>query len=275
MHQFVYDLRGRLIEKKVPGQAWGYNVYDKLNRLVPTQDGLLRNDNKWLFVKYDKRGRAVMQGLYKNTTLTTRTSMQSYADGLYTNGNASFPFDAWHETKGTTLHGYSNTSFPKFNSDNSSLGVLNVNYYDSYDFDSNGTDDFSYAPQGLTGEGSAITMVAGMPTGSKRLVIGSTTWLYNYVFYDKYYRTIQVRSNNHRDATIDDLVTNVYDFEGKLLTSRTSHDAAPDIVHRYEYDQKARIKNIYGMQPAGVPVSWTSPVNVTAAGSTLTKTSRA
>lgn len=273
VHQFVYDQRGRLVEKKVPGQDWMYNVYDKLNRLVLTQDALLRADNKWMFVKYDKRGRTVMQGIYLNTAQTTRTDMQLLVDGLYSASNVLFPFNAWYEGRGITLHGYTNTSFPKLNADNSALEVLNVDYYDSYDFDNNGTEDFSYAPQGLTGEGSAIAAVTGLPTGSKRLLIGSTIWLYNYVFYDKYHRAIQVRSNNHRDATIDDLVTNVYDFEGKLLTSRTSHDAAPDIVHRYEYDQKARIKSIYGMQPAGVPVSWTSPVNVTAAGSTLTKTS--
>lgn len=249
VHQFVYDLRGRLIEKKVPGQAWGYNVYDKLNRLVLTQDGLLRNDNKWLFIKYDKRGRTVMQGLYKNLTLTTRAGMQLFADGLYTNGNASFPFNAWYETKGTTLHGYTNTSFPKLNSDNTSLEVLNVSYYDSYDFDNNGTDDFSYSSQSLAGEGTAITTVAGLLTGSKRLVIGSVTWLYNYAFYDKYFRTIQIRSNNHLSTAVDNLTTSVYDFEGKVLTRKTDHNAGQGrvttVVNNFSYDEKGRLWKVF------------------------------
>jgi len=61
-----------VIEKKVPGQAWMYYGYDDLDRAVLIQDGTLRASNKWLFIKYDQKGRAVMNGFYKDLINTTR-----------------------------------------------------------------------------------------------------------------------------------------------------------------------------------------------------------
>ncbi|WP_223150969.1 DUF6443 domain-containing protein, partial [Flavobacterium ajazii] len=45
-YQYRYDFRNRLIEKKLPGKDWEYLVYDKLDRLVLTQDANLRVNNK-------------------------------------------------------------------------------------------------------------------------------------------------------------------------------------------------------------------------------------
>ncbi len=248
VNQFIYDRRGRLIEKKAPGQAWIYNVYDDLNRLVLSQDGSLRETNKWSFIKYDQRSRVVMQGLYLNTTATTRESMQDDLDDLYSETNASFPYDAWYESKSAGLHGYTNRTFPKENSDGTDLEVLTVNYYDSYDFDNDGVDDFTYAAQGLDGETSPNDRVTGLSVGSKRLVLGTSTWLYQYVFYDKYYRPIQVRSNNHLSAAIDNLSTFVYDFEGKLKVTKIYHDAGAgkvmSVVNTFFYDDKGRLEQI-------------------------------
>lgn len=173
-YQFVYDALGRIIEKKVPGQAWMYYGYDDLNRLVLAQDGLMRANNKWIFIKYDRQGRAVMQGLYRNITQTSRTTIQTMLNGLYFSSNATYGVNAWYEQRGTTLHGYTNISFPKTNSDNSALEILSVNYYDTHDFDFNGTNDYSYTVQSLAGENTPGRN-RGLPTGSKRLILGSTT----------------------------------------------------------------------------------------------------
>lgn len=247
-YQFVYDKRGRVIEKKSPGQAWCYIGYDNLNRMVLVQDGLLRSQNKWLFIKYDRWNRLVMQGLYLNTSQTTRAAVQSILDALYTSSNATYPASAYYETRGTSLHGYTNTSFPKTNADNSALELLAVNYYDNYDFDNNGTDDYAYTTTGLTGE-HAQDRAWLLPTGSKRIVLGTSTWLYTYAFYDKYRRPIQVRTNNHLSTTIDNLVTYVYDFEGKLLTTRNYHNAGSGkvttVINKYTYDNQGRLLKVY------------------------------
>lgn len=249
-HQFVYDVRGRLIEKKVPGQGWLYYAYDNLNRLVLAQDGLLRAQNKWSFVKYDVKGRTVMTGLYLNATQTTRATIQTLLDGLYVTGNATYPETARYEDRGTTLHGYTNISFPKVNGNNTALEVLSVNYYESHDFDYNKSRDYKYDSATFAGQSTTSYWQArGLPTGSKRLVLGTTTWLYNYIFYDKYGRPIQVRSNNHLSTTIDNLQTMVYDFEGKVLSVKNYHSAGSGkittVINRYEYDAQGRLVKIY------------------------------
>ena len=276
VYQFSYDSRGRLIGKKVPGQAWLYYIYDPLDRVVLTQDGLLRASNKWLFMKYDQMGRPVLQGLYLNTIQTDRTAVQLIANSLYSSSNETYPEIAWYETRGTALHGYTNTSFPKTNANNTALEILNVNFYDSYDFDDADTaDDYAYVNQGMAGEATQGRSF-GLPTGSKRLVLGTTTWLYNYMFYDKYGRAIQTRSNNHLSAAIDNLTTNVYDFEGKLLLSKTTHKGGTGkettVTQRQEYDSAGRIKNIYRPIATPQPIQWTNLVKATAAGNTITKT---
>lgn len=241
-HQFVYDKFGRLIEKKVPGQAWMYYCYDRFDRLLLVQDDYTRTLNKWVYIKYDRKNRPVMQGLYTNTTYTTRADLQqNVIDPLFA-ANA----DKHYEERGTAGHGYTNQCFPTTETE-----VLAVNYYDSYDFDFNGTADYAYTDQGLTGENTPATdaQVRGLPTGSKRLVLGTATWLHSYVFYNNRGQAIQVRSNNHLRSTIDNLSTVVYDFEGKALTSKTYHNAGTGkvttVVNKMLYDHMGRITHVY------------------------------
>jgi RHS repeat-associated protein len=241
IYQFVYDSRGRVVEKKVPGQAILYFVYDKMDRLILLQDGLLRAQNKWTFLKYDRKGRAIMQGLYLNTTQTTRSTIQSLVDGLYANGNASYPPASFHENRGSTLHGYTNVSFP-----NGALEVWNVNYYDKYDFNNTGSVD-TYTAQGLPNENKPERSF-GLPTGSKNLILGTSTYLTSYIFYDQYARPIQVKSNNHLSSAIDNLATTAYDFEGKVLWTKVFHNAGAGkqttVTNQYTYDHMGRLLDV-------------------------------
>jgi RHS repeat-associated protein len=247
---YTYDERGRLVETKAPGIATVSRVYDNLDRLVLTQDGVLKDQNKWMFVKYDYTGRAVMSGFYINTSTTTRSAMQTDVNGMYNTGHGTFPPATYYESRGTTLHGYTNVSFPTANQGSAApLEVTSVNYYDNYDFDNSGTEDFSYTAQSLPNENSPASAY-GMATGTKKIVLGTTTWLYSYVFYDKYGRAIQIRSNNHLSSTVDNLVTSVYDFEGKLLRTKRYHknngnNTAVTVVVRPEYDHAGRVVKIY------------------------------
>lgn len=246
---YTYDVRNRLVEKKVPDAAAVYYAYDRFDRLVLMQDGFLRNDSsKWMYVKYDVKGRPVMSGIYKNATHLTRSAIQiNVLDPLYATG-------VWYEERasGTGLHGYTNQSFPMTHHGGATLRVFSVNYYDNYDFDNNGTPEHNYVAQGITGEGTQATTF-GMPTGSKRLVLsppGSPgAWLTDYVFYDKFSRVIQVRSNNHLSTAIDNLTTRVYDFEGKVLQTKTYHNGGGTnqvtVDNMFNYDDAGRLLKVF------------------------------
>jgi YD repeat-containing protein len=167
VHQFVYDTRGRLIQKKAPGQAAAYYVYDNRNRLVLTQDGNLRTQNKWAFVKYDVKGRKIISGLYTNTTQTDLTSIQNLVNAQYTSGSI------WNEQRAAnTTHGYTNLTFPITNTNvnNTPLEIYNVVYFDDYDFDNNGSADYKYDSTQAAGT-TSFWKPYGFATGSKKLVI--------------------------------------------------------------------------------------------------------
>ena len=66
-YQYKYDQWNRLVEKKLPGKPWEYIIYDTNDRPILTQDGTLREDNLWAFVKYDTHGRNIYSGLYSST----------------------------------------------------------------------------------------------------------------------------------------------------------------------------------------------------------------
>jgi RHS repeat-associated protein len=235
--EFVYDKFGRLIEKKVPGAGWSYIVYDKLDRPVLMQDVMLRNTYQWTFLKYDSKGRIIVSGLYTDV-FGTRTSLQN-AMNLKNYDGADKYFEV---RQSSTDHGYSNLVFPT-----SGTEILTVSYYDSHDFNYDGTPDKGYTSQGLAGE-TTPGFLMGKATGSKTKIIGSNNWIQKYVFYDENGRVTQVRGNNHLNTNTDDLTTMVYDFE-KILVTKNDHNAGPgkitSVVNELEYDAKGRSKNVY------------------------------
>lgn len=79
--QYKYDGRNRMIEKKVPGADWVYMIYDKRDRLVLTQDGNQREEDSWLFTKYDVLNRPIATGKYYSTL--DRPEMQQEVSEFY------------------------------------------------------------------------------------------------------------------------------------------------------------------------------------------------
>ncbi|MFN5168110.1 MAG: DUF6443 domain-containing protein [Cyclobacteriaceae bacterium] len=246
IYTYTYDARGRLVEKKVPGSAPQFIIYDDYDRVLLTQDGNLRSNNQWLFMKYDRFGRVVYTGLYNNSAQTTRATVQALVDGL------NYNTTPWFEAEGTAVHGYTNQAWPTTGT--AANAVLSVNYYDHYNFDRTGGDDFTYDNAHFSGQPAArSTSTRGLPTGSKRNVLdanGNTTgyWITSAVFYDNYDRPIQTQTNNHLHtaftaATLDKS-TIIYDFV-RALRSRTSHyQNATTVVHledRNEFDHAGRV----------------------------------
>ncbi len=59
---YGYDNRDRCVTKKMPGQAERHFVYDKLNRVIFSQDGEQRMKNEWSVRKFDNQQRIAIEG---------------------------------------------------------------------------------------------------------------------------------------------------------------------------------------------------------------------
>ncbi|WP_244906456.1 DUF6443 domain-containing protein [Jejuia pallidilutea] len=231
-YQYKYDSRNRLIEKKIPGKAWEYIVYDKLDRPVLTQDANLRADNKWLFTKYDVFGRVVYTGIYTHASLQDQNQMQGNLHTFYTTNTSNNLYESKQNAEGS-YHYYSNQSFP-----NANMEILTVNYYDDYTFDkAGGNSETSY---GIT----PITNVKGLATGSKVKVLTTNDWITSVTYYDAKSRPIFVYSfNDYLNTT--DIVKNKLDFTGKVEEAKTVHQIIGHnkitTIDIFEYDHTGRL----------------------------------
>jgi hypothetical protein len=225
--QYKYDGRNRMVEKQVPGAGAVYMVYDDRDRLVLTQDAIQRS-NRWTFTKYDALNRPVLTGIYFNTS--TLGNMQLAVNNYYANLTAS---QAWYETyTGSGVHGYNNFSFPQVTNQHD---YLTVTYYDNYTFRSQWNGSYSYFDEDLSESVNGLEYnqpanenlsVVGQITGFKIKVLdggitGGYTWLKSVNYYDEKYRMIQALSDNYKGGV--DRVTNVYDFVGKVLKTKSTH----------------------------------------------------
>ncbi len=230
-YQYRYDLRNRLVEKKIPGKGWEYIVYNKLDQPVMTQDANLKNDGKWLYTKYDRHGRVAYTGFINSSD--DRESHQTLVD--------AYTGDLWVSNGSTSIDGtsvgYTNTGYP-----NSSYGELHtINYYDGY----NTTRDGIAKPTGSI-YGQAVTdQVQGLATVSKVRVLGENDWITTLTAYDQKGRPIYTKSENSYLDT-EDVVETELDFVGKPLKVKTTHTRgtnAPIVtVDLMEYDHQGRLK---------------------------------
>jgi RHS repeat-associated protein len=242
-HQFVYDNRDRLTQKKTPGQAWSYYAYDNLNRLILSQDGNQRQLGKWTFTKYDLLGRTVMTGLYVNSTLTTQALAQTAVNNFYVS-----PATIYYEKPSTAagnLWGYTVVSYP---TEVANMDVWNVTYYDNYNFTMNDGSAPAYDNTHLAGmEAQASAYTRGRVTGSRKQVVGASIWIVSAVFYDNYGRVIQTQANNHLKLAAFDKSSTVYDFEkvtATKLSTGPNVNSTTHIVQTPVYDAQGRLYQI-------------------------------
>ncbi|UII27588.1 DUF6443 domain-containing protein [Fulvivirga maritima] len=80
---YNYDHKNRIIESKTPGADWSYMIYDDQDRLVLSQDANQREQEAWIFTKYDRYDRAIIAGQYKSSK--SREAIQDQIDAFYSN----------------------------------------------------------------------------------------------------------------------------------------------------------------------------------------------
>jgi RHS repeat-associated protein len=230
--QYRYDARGRLIEKSVPGSSWVYMVYDKRDRLALTQDGNQRAGKQWTFTKYDVFNRPVLTGITTADSVLAQSKMQRRVDYYYSQlvANGGAWFEKYVGNVASSVHGYTNLSYPFVNNEQS---YLTATYYDNYDFKSMWVSGYDYESDGLSKtvdarvytqpqNGNFNQQVAGQVTGSKVKVLDKgSSWLRSISYYDAKYRVIQTKSDNYKGGF--DRASILYDFVGKVIKTKSTH----------------------------------------------------
>ncbi|CAA7386956.1 DUF6443 domain-containing protein [Chryseobacterium fistulae] len=235
-YEYRYDARSRLVEKKLPGKGWEHMVYDKADRLIFTQDEMMRSTNKWMFMKYDLFGRVIITGIVPGAK---RAEMQTMIlnNLIIENRNVT----------GFTKNGmqvqYSNEHFPYLET------VLSVNYYDTYP-----TYSFNPTfPTSIQGErvltDNPATNDKGISTKTFVVMnliknIEDDNWTKNYTYYDTKGRVIGNHSINHLGGYTR--VESKLDFTGVVQNTITKHkrlagDTERIITETFTYDHQNRL----------------------------------
>ena len=230
-YQYRYDGQNRLVEKKLPGKDWEYMVYDKQDRLILTQDGKLRQQNKWLFTKYDKFGRVAYTGLLDSEPGRDAQQSNMVNFGVNNEERSTSGFTQ----NGTTVY-YSSSAYPVGN-----FTLLTVNYYDEYPPGSpavfNGASVLGSSP--VNGRSTK-----GLPVASMVKNIEDNGWTKSYTWYDDKARPIATESQNHLGGYTR--TNSVLAFSGVPTSTTTYHkrDASSgEMVMKedFSYDHQNRL----------------------------------
>ncbi|WP_079242216.1 DUF6443 domain-containing protein [Chryseobacterium indologenes] len=233
-YQYKYDVRNRLVEKKLPGKGWEYMVYNKADQLILTQDTELKGKGQWLFTKYDQFGRTIYTGITNNTA--SRASIQNSA-----NVNTVL-YETRTAAAGFTLNGMA-VYYTKLSIPSSVSQILNVNYYDTYPPGSSSVTNVFAQPL-LTDNPANEQTTKGLLTASYIKNIEDDQWTRNFIWYDTKGRNIGSRSNNHLGGYT--VVNNKLDYTGVVLQTNTYHrrlgsDPEKLIVEKFTYDPQNRL----------------------------------
>lgn len=242
-YYYEYDHRNRMTIKKLPGADPIYMIYDNRDRLILTQDGNLRIEDKWMFTKYDELNRPILTGIYFDSVIIGQANMQAFVNSEMSVFYEEIPDASDYE--GANF-GYTNLSFPTSN-----FEILTVAYYDNYNFDINDVirnysetydDIYDYPVSNINYN------VKGLVTGTLTKVLGTTDhYLMSVNFYDEKNRILRIYNENYLGG--DDLILTNYDFVSNIIGTKQFHvkDAAtlPVIINQqYAYDHASRLEKV-------------------------------
>lgn len=234
--RYEYDTRKRMIIKKIPGAGEMWMVYDTRNRLVMSQDSIMRFNGNWMVTEYDSLARPWRTGLLTDANTQTYHQNLANAGGNYPSTTVNYDvqtqtyFDdySWVAGTGTTLTSVIDST----NTKNSSY------FYTTYNVS-------PYYAQPI----AACYQTRGLVTGTKTKVIGTaSTYLYSVSFYDDHARVIQTQAMNI--TTVKDISTTQYAWDGKVLRNYIQHQKSGILPQNYtlltkiDYDHASRILTI-------------------------------
>ena len=235
--QYRYDDRNLCIWKKLPGCEPIYYVYDKADRVILSQDGEQRENNKndWSFIKYDNFGRVILTGIAQLEKKLPHSSLLATYKNVFVKENiqsGSFYGYTWN-TLGEVPYS----------------AVLTANYYDDIDTMLNISSDLktklSYIPKSTYGT---------KHTSSKGLLVGTRVKytdgngniggeIATAMYYDIKGQLIQTQSTNHLGGTESEYVS--YNFTGQPIHKQHVHKYPGKVdqteIYTYEYDHAGRL----------------------------------
>jgi RHS repeat-associated protein len=259
-YQYKYDARNRLVEKKLPGKAWEFIVYDSQDRVVATGPALnpwgTTNPTAqgWLVTQYDAFGRVAFTGWFPDTSTINaarRNTLQGLTYAVSVRATAS-----------TTIDGipvfYTNT-LPTAQNIGANFKLLSVNYYDDYRFL-----DAQTAPTASTQveEQNVMITAKGLATGGLVRVLdlpSGITVESSYVLFDVKARPVRTRSTNYLGGYTR--VDSKLGWDGKIEFTKTRHKrtaasntADSEIITQNEYsytdqDRVLALTHKIGNQP--------------------------
>jgi len=238
--RYEYDYRKRMIIKKVPGAGEVHMVYDARDRLVMSQDSMLRSTEQWTVTTYDPEDRPDSVGLL--TDPTHYNNLAYYTAGAM--GSINYPplqgypaytvevqnhYDnyAWVTALGTVVTATMDTSY----NSNSTYFITSYNTSPVY-------------AVRLT----PFMITRGMTTGETRYLLGTNQAHYYVDFYDDRGRPIEEQSTNYTRGLDKDITQ--YDFSGKSLrhllvtTKNGNNSQAHTIDNQYTYDARFRMTGV-------------------------------
>ena len=241
-YQYRYDGMGRLVEKKLPGKGAEYRVYDKADRLILSQDAVMKAKNTWMMTKYDRYGRVAYTGLI---TGGSRDAMQTAAGSLtVTESRNTTGFTA----NGITVY-YSNGHFA-----DALQSVLSVNYYDAYPQGTPARPAQVLGQNTIPDDMAAPVTTRNLPVASYVKNLEDDKWTVSYLWYDGKTRPVGTHSVNHLGGSTR--TESELDFAGMVKQTRTYHkrlntDPEKTISQVFEYDAQNRLKKHWHQVDSG------------------------
>lgn len=233
---YLYDERGNMIYKRLPGCEPQLMVYDKVGQLILKQDGNQRIAGKWTMFAYDSIGR----NLYSAELLSEQDQqyyMSIFSDRWYVEHYGNNPSNT--SIPGT---GYASSVFPK-----NSLKLLTVNYYDDYHYQTRLSTAVRQALRFAqeSGYGLQHEDATGLLTGTRVYNLSEDGFTANSYYYDAQGRVIQNRSIRN-DASRKTAVSTEYLFDGSIAQQLSIQESEEDVVrehYQYTYDHTGRLLN--------------------------------
>ncbi len=237
-YYYEYDSKRRMKFKRLPGAEPQYMVYNKVDLLVLSQDGNMRQDKMWAFTKYDAMNRPVMTGLYQHADSLNQSQMQQIIDAE----------DDWHEDPAPNSYfWHTNQAFPDISTNG--CKVYTVNFYDRYTGDTvctshpfeAGQVSFTYLKTNHV-KGQITQMRIRLLDNPEISRTDTLSYLTTANYYDEYLHLIQSVSDNHLSGK--DIISNQVNFTGDVLQTRQNHTSIFDTLNfytRFSFDNGKRL----------------------------------
>ena len=241
-YRYLYDGRGNMIERKLPGCEKESFVYDKGDRLVFSRDGNLQARKQWLYHVYDNHGNLLRQNLldYDISREQLQSRYETLVDNLLPVLGGTTDMDIPYDSDGgaTLSRKLAHYVFGNVEYSETATGFVETAW----------TVPVDMAYRGVGFPGTPLQDPKGLKTYEKLAVLGDDAGEPRYVertyFYDYKKRLMQVVERNpeggiSRTSYDYDLVGNVVRY--KELRQPYAGADEDMVTASYVYDNRRRL----------------------------------